>query len=154
MRPTYRKTASAPGHDYWLGWFLSEPYGDLGRTGRGLADLFLLRSLVRRHAGLLNHRHAGDGRRGNVLVAGPPGADQPPASDPTPWHALTLRKRQNALTPVPAFTKSSLEIDVGRLDENRQSLWASSPLDLSHLYMLTAPRGQATTGLTVYNFSN
>src|SRR5665647_2434079 len=82
--PTYQKTARAPGHYYEVGWFLCEHYGWPCRNGtESPTNLVGLRPLDRRHAGLPDHRYAGDGWRGNVLVS--PGPRRRPApSGPDP----------------------------------------------------------------------
>ena len=65
------------------------------------------------------------------------GADQRPAAQtPTPGSPLTFEEAVKiALTQSPAFTKSSLEIDIGRLDETDSRYAHGSPLDLPHLLL-------------------
>jgi len=64
------------------------------------------------------------------------GADQPPAvQTPPPGTPLTFEEAVKiALTQSPAFTKSSLEIDVGRLDETDSRYGLVPPLTFRTYY--------------------
>ena len=71
------------------------------------------------------------------------GADQPPAApDPTPGSPLTFEEAVKiALTQSPAFTKSSLEIDIGRLDETDSRYAMVPPLTFRTYYYVNRPSG-------------
>ena len=71
------------------------------------------------------------------------GADQPPAvQTPPPGTPLTFEEAVKiALTQSPAFTKSSLEIDIGRLDETDSRYAMVPPLTFRTYYYVNRPSG-------------
>src|SRR5665647_146788 len=71
------------------------------------------------------------------------GADQPPAVQiPPPGTPLTFEEAVKiALTQSPAFTKSSLEIDIGRLDETDSRYALVPPLTFRTYYYVNRPSG-------------
>ncbi len=71
------------------------------------------------------------------------GADQPPAvQTPPPGTPLTFEEAVKiALTQSPAFTKSSLEIDIGRLDETDSRYAMVPPLTFRTYYYVNRPYG-------------
>ena len=71
------------------------------------------------------------------------GADQPPAArTPPPGTPLTFEEAVKiALTQSPAFTKSSLEIDIGRLDETDSRYAMVPPLTFRTYYYVNRPSG-------------
>jgi outer membrane protein TolC len=72
------------------------------------------------------------------------GADQPPAAQtPPPGTPLTFEEAVKiALTQSPAFTKSSLEIEIGRLDETDSRYAMVPPLTFRTYYYVNRPSGQ------------
>jgi outer membrane protein TolC len=73
------------------------------------------------------------------------GADQPPAAvqTPPPGTSLTFEEAVKiALTQSPAFTKSSLEIDIGRLDETDSRYAMVPPLTFRTYYYVNRPTGR------------
>ncbi|MDO9533163.1 MAG: TolC family protein [Deltaproteobacteria bacterium] len=70
-------------------------------------------------------------------------ADQPPAAQtPPPGTPLTFEEAVKiALTQSPAFTKSSLEIDIGRLDETDSRYALVPPLTFRTYYYVNRPSG-------------
>ena len=70
-------------------------------------------------------------------------ADQHPAAQtPTPGTPLTFEEAVKiALTQSPAFTKSSLEIDIGRLDETDSRYAMVPPLTFRTYYYINRPSG-------------
>jgi outer membrane protein TolC len=70
-------------------------------------------------------------------------ADQPPAvQTPLPTTPLTFEEAVKiALTQSPAFTRSSLEIDVGRLDETDSRYAMVPPLTFRTYYYVNRPAG-------------
>jgi len=71
------------------------------------------------------------------------GADQPPAvQTPLPNTPLSFEEAVRiALTQSPAFTKSSLEIDIGRLDETDSRYAMVPPLTFRTYYYVNRPSG-------------
>jgi outer membrane protein TolC len=71
------------------------------------------------------------------------GADQPPAiQTPPPGTPLTFEEAVKiALTQSPAFTKSSLEIDIGRMDETDSRYALIPPLTFRTYYYVNRPSG-------------
>ena len=71
------------------------------------------------------------------------GADQHPAArTPPPGTPLTFEEAVKiALTQSPAFTKSSLEIDIGRLDETDSRYAMVPPLTFRTYYYVNRPSG-------------
>ena len=71
------------------------------------------------------------------------GADQHPAvQTPPPGTPLTFEEAVKiALTQSPAFTKSSLEIDIGRLDETDSRYAMVPPLTFRTYYYVNRPTG-------------
>jgi outer membrane protein TolC len=71
------------------------------------------------------------------------GADQPPAvQTPSPGAPLTFDEAVKiALTQSPAFVKSSLEIDIGRLDETDSRYALVPPLTFRTYYYVNRPTG-------------
>ena len=130
---------------------------DPAGTARGPRPyLVWLRPLDRRHAGLPDHRHAGDGWRGNVLVpAGPGRRPAPGGPDSHPLAApLTFEEAVKiALTQSPAFTKSSLEIDIGRMDETDSRYAMVPPLTFRTYYYVNRPSGTGYGKPYSLNFS-
>ncbi|MCG2770764.1 MAG: TolC family protein [Desulfobacterales bacterium] len=71
------------------------------------------------------------------------GADQHPAAQtPAPGTPLTFEEAVKiAITQSPAFTKSSLEIDIGRLDETDSRYAMVPPLTFRTYYYVNRPSG-------------
>ena len=71
------------------------------------------------------------------------GADQPPATQtPTPGMPLTFEEAiKIALTQSPYFAKSSLEIEIGRLDETDSRYGLIPPLTFRTYYYVNRPSG-------------
>jgi len=71
------------------------------------------------------------------------GADQQPAvQTPSPGTSLTYDEAVKiALTQSPAFTKSSMEIDIGRLDETDSRYALIPPLTFRTYYYVNRPTG-------------
>ena len=83
------------------------------------------------------------------------GADQPPAvQTPPPGTPLTFEEAVKiALTQSPAFTKSSLEIDIGRLDETDSRYAMVPPLTFRTYYYVNRPSGTGYGKPYSLNFS-
>jgi outer membrane protein TolC len=83
------------------------------------------------------------------------GADQHPAAQtPSPGAPLTFEEAVKiALTQSPAFTKSSLEIDIGRLDETDSRYAMVPPLTFRTYYYVNRPTGVNYTKPYSLNFS-
>jgi outer membrane protein TolC len=83
------------------------------------------------------------------------GADQPPVvQTPTPGSALTFEEAVKiALTQSPAFTKSSLEIDIERLDETDSRYAMVPPLTFRTYYYVNRPSGSGFGRPYSLNFS-
>jgi outer membrane protein TolC len=94
---------------------------------------------------------------GGVMCWCPPaqGADQPPAvQTPPPGTPLTFEEAVKiALTQSPAFTKSSLEIDIGRLDETDSRYAMVPPLTFRTYYYVNRPSGAGYGKPYSLNFS-
>ena len=75
------------------------------------------------------------------------GADQRPAAQTLPpGSPLTFDEAVKiAITQSPTFTKSSLDIDIRRMDETDSRYGDGSPLDLSHLLLCQPPLGGTAT---------
>jgi outer membrane protein TolC len=71
------------------------------------------------------------------------GADPPPVvQTPSPGTALTFEEAVKiALTQSPAFTKSSLEIEIGRMDETDSRYAMVPPLTFRTYYYVNRPSG-------------
>jgi outer membrane protein TolC len=71
------------------------------------------------------------------------GADQPPAAQtPPPGTPLTFEEAVKiALTQSPAFTKSSLDVEIGRLDETDSRYALVPPLTFRTYYYVNRPSG-------------
>jgi outer membrane protein TolC len=83
------------------------------------------------------------------------GADQPPAvQTPPPGTPLTFEEAVKiALTQSPAFTKSSLEIDIGRLDETDSRYALVPPLTFRTFYYVNRPSGSNSNKPYSLNFT-
>jgi outer membrane protein TolC len=83
------------------------------------------------------------------------GADQPSEiQTPPPGTALTFEEAVKiALTQSPAFTKSSLEIDIGRLDETDSRYAMVPPLTFRTYYYVNRPPGSGYGRPYSLNFS-
>jgi outer membrane protein TolC len=83
------------------------------------------------------------------------GADQPPEVQPLPpGTSLTFEEAVKiALTQSPAFTRSSLEIDVGRLDETDSRYAMVPPLTFRTYYYVNRPSGSGYGRPYSLNFS-
>jgi outer membrane protein TolC len=82
-------------------------------------------------------------------------AEQPPAvQTPPPGTPLTFEEAVKiALTQSPAFTKSSLEIDIGRLDETDSRYALVPPLTFRTYYYVNRPSGNNSSRPYSLNFS-
>ena len=83
------------------------------------------------------------------------GADQPPAvQTPPPGTPLTFEEAVKiALTQSPAFTKSSLDIDIGRMDETDSRYAMVPPLTFRTYYYVNRPSGTGYGKPYSLNFS-
>jgi outer membrane protein TolC len=83
------------------------------------------------------------------------GADQPLAAQtPLPNTPLSFEEAVRiALTQSPAFTKSSLEIDIGRLDETDSRYAMVPPLTFRTYYYVNRPSGNNNSRPYSLNFS-
>jgi outer membrane protein TolC len=83
------------------------------------------------------------------------GADQHPAAQtPPPGTPLTFEEAVKiALTQSPAFTKSSLEIDIGRLDETDSRYAMVPPLTFRTYYYVNRPSENNSSKPYSLNFS-
>jgi outer membrane protein TolC len=83
------------------------------------------------------------------------GADQPPTiQTPPPGTPLTFEEAVKiALTQSPAFTKSSLEIDIGRLDETDSRYALVPPLTFRTFYYVNRPSGSNSNKPYSLNFT-
>jgi outer membrane protein TolC len=83
------------------------------------------------------------------------GADQPPAARiPSPGAPLTFEEAVKiALTQSPVFTKSSLDIDIGRLDETDSRYAMVPPLTFRTYYYVNRPSGTGDSRPYSLNFS-
>lgn len=83
------------------------------------------------------------------------GADQSPAfQTPSPGTPLTFEEAVKiALTQSPAFTKSSLEIEIGRLDETDSRYAMVPPLTFRTYYYVNRPTGVNSGKPYSLNFS-
>jgi outer membrane protein TolC len=83
------------------------------------------------------------------------GADQPPTiQTPPPGTPLTFEEAVKiALTQSPAFTKSSLEIDIGRMDETDSRYALVPPLTFRTFYYVNRPSGSNSNKPYSLNFT-
>jgi outer membrane protein TolC len=83
------------------------------------------------------------------------GADQQSAArTPPPGTSLTFEEAVKiAVTQSPAFTKSSLEIDIGRLDETDSRYALIPPLTFRTYYYVNRPSGNSSSRPYSLNFS-